>query len=798
VVKQAIRIPLTIRQLFLRRYWGKLLYMLKQRPAAKLFTIVGLLLIPIAVLGYLYLSIINKDIATTTKERQGVAMLEALAPVFSKLSSENSQPTSSEIAVLEEAGTKLAKKLDVTPAFYKLLAALKKGASGHDDALTLSQKLIVQVGDTSNLILDPDLDSYYLMDAVVLRIPELIQLSNDLSGHKEGHSHDVVMAEAGIHQKLTVEQFSASLDTFKTAMRKASDNNKSKVFRPDVLKQANDYAVFANDYAVSFLKIDAATRQRLEESGEINRRNRNFVERSLTIWKAAASNLDEMLQYRVNQLRSDAMLAGSATAIITLLAIGLAFTLLTRIVGKLDDHIVYLAHYDPMTKAKNRAAFSTELTTEMQGIADKTKPFALHLVDVDNFKTVNDTMGHQWGDAVLIGIANRLSSVCRPEDVLGRFGGDEFVVMQRCITEEWQAKSFADRLVTALREPLQIENNPYRASVSIGSALAPLHGDDVEKIMHSADLALYAAKAAGRDRACFYSESLNKEMLERQQLEKEVRTALEENRFFLNFQAQYSSTGKSLRGFEALLRLRTTSGQTVSPLQFIPLVEQMGLIDDVGAWVLEKAAMTAANWPDQVSLAVNISPLQLQSGKLCDAIRHALRVSGIKPSRLEVEITENILLDDNKAILHQLEEIKAMGVSIALDDFGAGYSSLSYLWRFPFNKLKIDRSFMKAFEADRNQAENILRTIVMLGHSLQMTVTAEGVETNAQASFLNGVNCDEIQGFLYAKPVPEQDLAAVLIRAFQDEIEVRELISILAPDNTKLIGKLYSSSSKAG
>jgi diguanylate cyclase (GGDEF)-like protein len=473
-----------------------------------------------------------------------------------------------------------------------------------------------------------------------------------------------------------------------------------------------------------------------------------------------------------------------------LLAISLAIKLLSRIMGKLDERIVFLAHHDAMTNLKNRTAISASLETEIAKIHNSSTSSALHLVDIDHFKAINDRLGHQLGDAVLVCVADRLASVCGQNETIGRLGGDEFVVLQKGVTDSWQVHSLAERLVAVLREPLNIQDKPFRVSASVGSAIAPAHGDTAEHLMRSADLALYAAKAEGRDRACLYTHELNRDMVERQQLESEVRTALVEDRFFLNFQAQFNANGKMLRGFEALLRLRTTAGETIPPLKFIPLVEQMGLIDEVGAWVLEKAAVTASHWPAQVSLAVNISPLQLKSGRLCDAIRNALQVSGLAPSRLEIEVTENMLMDDSKPVIQQLQDIKAMGVSIALDDFGSGYSSLSYLWRFPFNKLKIDRSFMRAYEADRAQAETILRTIVMLGHSLKMTVTAEGVETNAQADFLNGVKCDEIQGFLYAKPVPEQDLAAVMINAFEEELEDRNLISLLAPDNTKAIEKL--------
>jgi diguanylate cyclase (GGDEF)-like protein len=765
---------------------------LKQRPAVRLLTIVGLLLVPIVLLGYLFFESTNGNIAVAKKERDGVALLRVIVPVVAKLSIDGAQPSTEEIEALRQAGRKLGRGLLVADTLEAFVNQLERGNAGDAVALKQGRELIVRVGDTSNLILDPDLDSYYLMDVVVGRIPELMKLSADLSGHAEVHGTEVIELGAEKHRQLAVGEFSASLWAFKTAVNKAVESAEAGRIEENLVGQATEFAAQASTHSFNFLKMEELALDNLKTSGQLRVMQQNFSTAALTMWTMAATNLDGLLQYRIEQFRRQQIIAGLTTLFVTLAAIGLAIKLLSRIMGKLDEHIVYLAHHDAMTKLKNRSAFSASLEAEFVKIHQNNKTSALHVVDIDHFKTINDRLGHQLGDAVLVGVADRLAAVCGQNETIGRLGGDEFVVLQHDVTDTWQVLSLADRLVTALREPLDIQKKPFKVSLSVGSAIAPLHGKAAENLMHSADLALYAAKAAGRDRSCLYTDELSSEMVERQKLENEVRSALADNRFFLNFQAQFNANGKTLRGFEALLRLRTMSGETIPPLKFIPLVEQMGLIDDVGAWVLEKAAVTAANWPKQVSLAVNISPLQLKSGKLCDAIRKALQISGLAPAQLEIEVTENMLMDDSKSVIQQLQEIKAMGVSIALDDFGSGYSSLSYLWRFPFNKLKIDRSFMRAYEADRVQAENILRTIVMLGHSLKMTVTAEGVETNAQADFLNHVECDEIQGFLYAKPVPEQDLAAVMMNAFEDEIEDQKLISLLAPDNTKAIGKLFS------
>jgi EAL domain-containing protein (putative c-di-GMP-specific phosphodiesterase class I) len=307
----------------------------------------------------------------------------------------------------------------------------------------------------------------------------------------------------------------------------------------------------------------------------------------------------------------------------------------------------------------------------------------------------------------------------------------------------------------------------------VGVAIAPDHGNDPGRLLRSADLALNKAKRSERVHCHIFVHDLDAELDQRLTLEHKIQGALVGDGFTLHFQPQFA-TDRKLTGFEALLRLPTGDGDYIPPATFIPLIEKSGLIDRVGAWVLGKACATAAVWPDHLSVAVNLSPAQFSVGNVGDAITRALNDSGLRPERLEIEITESLLMHDTEAVLAELAAIKELGVSIVMDDFGTGYSSLGYLWRFPFDKIKVDKSFMSALDAADANAEKIVRTIIGLGRSLKMRVTVEGVENERQADFVRALGCDEIQGFLFGHPAPITEVAGIILDDYRARTPLAE------------------------
>jgi diguanylate cyclase (GGDEF)-like protein len=378
---------------------------------------------------------------------------------------------------------------------------------------------------------------------------------------------------------------------------------------------------------------------------------------------------------------------------------------------------------------------------------------AVHFIDLDRFKSVNDTLGHDGGDFLLKIVAERLRSVTRLEDMVARLGGDEFVVVQTRVSGKDQAEDFARRLKSAVIAPMKLREQPIVATISIGVALAPADGTDPERLLKNADLALYKAKADGRNCIRFFMAEMNIELQSRFKLESIIREAVLLDRFELYYQPIFEMSKRRLIGFEALIRLPAEDGTLIPPLVFIPVAEDMGLIDKIGAWVLREACRAASTWPKELIVAVNLSPAQFVTGSVSDIVSAALQEASLAAQRLELEITETLLLGNSEAIMSELMTLKAMGVAIVMDDFGTGYSSLSYLWRFPFDKIKIDR-------------RTVVKTIIALGRELNMRVTVEGVETAAQASFLDQVEGDQAQGFFFGRPVPASEVGANILAEF--------------------------------
>jgi diguanylate cyclase (GGDEF)-like protein len=376
---------------------------------------------------------------------------------------------------------------------------------------------------------------------------------------------------------------------------------------------------------------------------------------------------------------------------------------------------------------------------------------ALHCLDLDHFKAVNDTRGHPAGDELLVSTAKRLSQAARGHFV-ARLGGDEFVVVQLVD----QAREEIDRLATALLEavsqPQEIEGQQLVATTSIGIAVAPSGGNGAEDLHKSADLALYRAKEAGRGTFAFFEESLNKRAQERRRVEQDLRIALEEGQFELYYQPLFDLEKNKVGSFEALIRWNHPTRGLVAPAEFIPIAEETGLIVPIGCWVIREACRQAAEWPDDIRVAVNVSPVQFHRPGLQETVIQALAATGVAPARLEIEITESVFLKGGEETLRLLHNLRSVGVRVALDDFGTGYSSLSYLQSFPFDKLKIDRSFIENL-LKRAGAAAVVRAITQLAQALGMETTAEGVEENEQLSELRSQGCTSVQGFLFSKPL---------------------------------------------
>jgi diguanylate cyclase (GGDEF)-like protein/PAS domain S-box-containing protein len=432
----------------------------------------------------------------------------------------------------------------------------------------------------------------------------------------------------------------------------------------------------------------------------------------------------------------------------------------------IEERVVYLAHNDALTGIANRSRFNDFLNQNVARMSRYGIGFAVLYVDLDQFKAVNDTKGHDVGDQLLIEVTRRFSAILRETDVFARLGGDEFAIIIPKTDDGALVAAFAQKLIDSVAAPITLDRDILSIGASIGIAMAPADGTDPEQILRNADLALYRAKNEGRRTFRFFEEEMDKRSQERRSLEFDLGMALQKHELELCYQPLMNVANGRPTGFEALIRWNHPERGLISPSVFIPIAEQTGLIKSIGKWVLHEACRAAATWPDDVTVAVNLSARQFDTDKIVSTVKDALEKSRLNPARLELEITESLLIDNLEAVSKTLHALKALGVSIAMDDFGTGYSSLAYLWKFPFDKIKIDRSFVAAIEDDQ-AARDILRTIGSLGETLNMKITAEGVETEQQAEFLQAI-AHQLQGFYFARPIREADLAAFFLIDFAE------------------------------
>ena len=457
-----------------------------------------------------------------------------------------------------------------------------------------------------------------------------------------------------------------------------------------------------------------------------------------------------------------------------------------------EARITHLGHHDALTGLPNRVLFR-EMFEHALAFARRGHLLALHYLDLDQFKAVNDTLGHPIGDRLLQAVADRLRDSLRETDTVARLGGDEFAILQTTLASPLEATGLAGRLIETIEAPFDIAGHQIVIGTSIGIAFAPQDGVDADQLLKCADLALYRAKVDGRGVYRLFQAEMDAAMQARRVLELDLRVALQAGQLELFYQPLIDVPARRINGCEALLRWRHPTQGLVPPDRFIPLAEETGMTVPIGEWVLRQACTDAADWPDHMKVAVNLSVVQFRSRNLVDTVVAALRESGLPASRLELEITETVMLQDTDATLATLRQLCALGIHIAMDDFGTGYSSLSYLRRFPFDRIKIDQSFVRGL-GTQDDCSAIIRAVIGLGRALGMAVTAEGVETRQQLDALERAGCTEIQGYLFSRPAPLAKLRELLrsmpiiaqvwpprgTRALSAPAEARELLPALS------------------
>ncbi len=422
-----------------------------------------------------------------------------------------------------------------------------------------------------------------------------------------------------------------------------------------------------------------------------------------------------------------------------------------------EARVTFMAHHDALTALPNRLLLRLRMEEMLTRIERNGGGVATLCVDLDGFKSVNDALGHSFGDLLLQTVARRLQGAARQGDCVARLGGDEFAILQADVTAPEQVSAFAQRLLAVIGEPYDLNGHQVTVGASVGIALAPGDARDAARLLKSADMALYRAKADGRGTFRFFEPDMDARVQARHRLEVDLRAALQSGGLELHYQPLVDLRSGEVTAFEALLRWPHPQRGMIPPAEFIPVAEETGLIGPLGAFVLRRACADAGHWPRNVKVAINLSPLQFRQGNLLVLVMEALTKSGLSPQRLELEITEALLLEKSEQVLATLHALRALGVRISMDDFGTGYSSLSYLRSFPFDKIKIDRSFVHDLDANID-SQAIVRAIVSLGTSLGITITAEGVETESDLARLQAEGCNEGQGYLFSKARPAKEI----------------------------------------
>jgi diguanylate cyclase (GGDEF)-like protein len=435
-----------------------------------------------------------------------------------------------------------------------------------------------------------------------------------------------------------------------------------------------------------------------------------------------------------------------------------------------EQHLSHLAHHDTLTDLPNRTFLRDRLRRQIARTRRGDRIFALHLLDLDRFKSINDVHGHELGDQLLKAVAERLTSTVGDTEMVARLGGDEFAILQTDVKRADDVTDLAGWIIDILGEPFVLGGHTINTGTSIGITVHPTDGSDADALLKNADLAMYRAKSEGRNTWRMFAADMNAIAREAVVLESDLRKALARKEFQLHYQPQIDIRTGEIVGAEALLRWKRESG-LVGPAEFLPQAEDNGLIVPINEWVLHEACTQAVAWERMglppLRIAVNLSPVQFAKQDVARHVMEVLEATGLEPSRLELELTENIVIQNNKSTSDNLRRLQELGVSFSIDDFGTGYSSLAYVKNFPVNRLKIDQGFIRNLENDLNDAA-IVRAIVSLGHSLNLDVIAEGVERAEQLEILRKEGCDEVQGYLFSRPLPVKDFVQLFRRAPSD------------------------------
>jgi diguanylate cyclase (GGDEF)-like protein len=435
-----------------------------------------------------------------------------------------------------------------------------------------------------------------------------------------------------------------------------------------------------------------------------------------------------------------------------------------------EARIEYLAHYDSLTGLPNRSLLQDRFALAIAQARRGHRRIGVLFLDLDRFKLVNDTLGHSAGDAVLQQTAHRLRGCLRQSDFVARQGGDEFIVLINDVDMIHDAAHVAQKIIQAMGQPMSVQGHEIHTSPSIGISICPDDGSDIESLLKNADIAMYQAKNAGRNNYQFFAQEMNETAFEHLAFETSLRRALDKRQFVLHYQPQVDVASGSILGVEALIRWNHPDLGVVSPAQFIPVAEESGLIVPISAWVLRTACAQAAEWRQSLGhaprMSVNISALHFRHRDFVEMVTGSMDQAGIDPGALELELTESVVMQDADATVAKLTALRRKGVGLAIDDFGTGYSSLSYLKRFPLDRLKIDQSFVRDI-GHSSDSEAIIQAIVGMAHSLRLQTVAEGVETREQLKFLHSLGCDQLQGYLFSRPVPAAEIPPLIGRGPQ-------------------------------
>lgn len=479
-------------------------------------------------------------------------------------------------------------------------------------------------------------------------------------------------------------------------------------------------------------------------------------------------------------------------------ALGLGVPSLFYIRGKEKEEVAirkvdFLVHHDEMTQLVNRKKFIEMVDALLNDEENTNTGYALYTIDIDRLKSFNDMYGHEAGDDLLRKISEHLRHSLSSKHIISRLGGDEFAILQKDANSKKSVEEFANHIMMVFSGLYQTSDLKVSTSASIGVVLCDQNSTACLDLLRRADIALSIVKNTGRAGYLIFEPSMKQQLDKRKKLEDTIRQASRDGLFEVYYQPQFTGSDTQLCGFEALIRMKDDDGNYISPAVFIPVAEEIGLIGEIGLWVLKTAAKTAFKWPDTLFVAVNLSSIQFENGELVDEIENTLKESGLPANRLELEITEGLIMKNTEWNLIQLHALKNLGVSVAMDDFGTGFSSLSYLWRFPFDKIKIDQAFLREAGENNNNVGKVIQTIISLGHSLNMKVTTEGVETAEQLKMLMDFNCDYLQGFHLGRPCPEDHIAPLLLKSV-----LRKLNPDEQPSSGSRVDNVISELTRAG